>query len=91
MITDPNMAVQPGMDETAQRRARLAALLRGQQMPQEAYRTPEGTAMITGAQALGALGQDGQFMKWLSGQFDPMPKPPGMQMSPVTGRAAGPV
>ena len=94
MMTDPTMAmpVAGGVDEqTAMRRARLAAMLRGQQMPQEAYRTPGGSAMAVGANVLGTLGQDRQFMKWLSGQFDPVPKPPGMTMEPMTGRAVGPV
>lgn len=93
MMTDPGMPMPAGNgvdDATAMRRARLAAMLRGQ-MPQEAYRTPGGTAMAVGANALGALGQDRQFMKWLSGQFDPVPKPPAMPMDPVTGRAGGPV
>lgn len=88
MIMD---AMQPQPDDaTAMRRARLAQMLQ-QNMPAEAYRTPGGTAMATGAQALGALGQNQQFMKWLSGQFEPTPKPPGMPMEPMTGRAAGPV
>jgi hypothetical protein len=91
MMTDPTMAVPAADDETAMRRARLAAMLRGQGVPQQAYRTPGGTAMATGAQALGALGQDRQFMKWLSGQFEATPKPPAMPMDPVTGRAGGPV
>jgi hypothetical protein len=62
-------------DATAMRRARLAQMLR-QNIPQEAYRTAGGTAMATGAQALGALGQDRRFMKWLSGQFSGPAAPP---------------
>ncbi len=91
-MTDPGMqmAQAGGGDDTAMRRQRLAQMLMSQATPQQAYNTSGGTAMATGAQALGALGQNQQFMKWLSGQFETGAAKP-MAMEPMTGRAVGPV
>jgi hypothetical protein len=83
----------PDQDVTDRRRA-LARMLMTPNAPMEAYRTPQGSALGMGTQVLQGLGQNPQFMKWLSGAFGPGDGkgPAGaIPMDPMTGRAIGPV
>ena len=95
MISDPSMGMgqMPDAQGDMRRRA-LMQLLQGQTANMSpnnpAFRSPEGTMAVTGAQALGALGQNNQFMKWLSGQFDPAPKPGAVMPDALTGLLPGP-
>lgn len=97
MITDPAGQMGMGQMPDAQgdmRRRALMQLLQSQganMSPNNpAFRSPEGAAAVTGAQALGTIGQNGQFMKWLSGQFEPAPKPGPMMPDALTGLLPGP-
>lgn len=96
-MIDPTMSVPPGMEQqdTTDRRRALARLLMTPNVPMEAYRTPQGAAMGGAAQMISGLAGNNQFMKWLQGGFA---NPGGTAisdstaaMSPLTGRAAGPV
>ena len=56
-------------DDMAMRRQALSRMLMGQQAPAAGYRTPEGTAMNAGTQAIQSMAADPRFMKWLNGSL----------------------
>lgn len=90
---DQMMQQQPGMggqDEQTMRRQALSRILM-QNVPQEAYRTPQGTAMGGMTQAVQGLAQNPQFLKWIQGQFSQAPGAASAVPMASTGMAAGPV